>query len=133
MGPPHPQFPGLQGGEVALLGAGRAAATPSSRTWGALGPILRSGRVRGLGRRQDLELNALGRLHLPGLPIIEIPLAGRGPDALGQGVGQPVRLVVPVPILWGDAVRVFLLVGRDPADKDPAKSLCRQGVLVPKL
>ena len=122
VGPPHPQFPGLQGGEVAFPGAGRAVATPSGRTWATLGRILRSGRVRGLGRRQDLELNALDRRHLPGPPIIELPLFGRGPYALGQGVGQLVRLIVSVPILWGDAVRVFVLMGRDPTDKDPAKS-----------
>ena len=132
VGTPHPQFPGFQGGEVAFPWAGRAVATPSSRTWATLGPILRPGRARGLGSRQDLELNALDRRHLPDPPIIELPLSGRGPNALGQGVGQLVRLVVSVPVLWGDAVRVFLLMGQDPTDKDPAKSLRRQGVLVSK-
>ena len=88
VGPPHPQLPGLQGGEVAFPGAGRAVATPSSRTWATLGPILRPGRVRSLGRRQNLELNALDRRHLPDPPIIELPLLGRGPNALGQGLAS---------------------------------------------
>ena len=126
---PDSQLPGLQGGEVAFPGAGRAVATPSGRTWATLGPILRPGLVRGLKRRQNPELNVLDRRHLPDPPIIELPLSGRGPNALGQGVGQPVHLVVSIPVLWGNAVRVLLLMGRDPADKDPAKPLRRQGVL----
>ena len=67
----------------------------------------------------------MDRRQLPGPPVVELPLAGRGPDAFGPGVGQPVRLVVPVPVLWGDAVGAFLFMGQGPAHVDLAKALRR--------
>ena len=59
------------------------------------------------------------------------PLAGRRPNELGVGVGQPVSVVIPRPVTRGDAVRPLLFMGGDPAHKYLPDALGLQRVPIP--
>ena len=94
---------------------GLAACACSATSWAlVLGP----GRVRRLCGRKDPELNALDHLQLLGPMVILLSLAGRRPDELSVGVGQPISVFVPRPVPWGYAVSSFFFMGGDPAHKD---------------
>ena len=78
---PHLQFSAFQGREVALSGASRGSVPAAGHAGAARGLVLRPSGVGRPGGREDLELDALGSTQLLGPPVIEPPLARRGPNA----------------------------------------------------
>ena len=84
---PHPQLSTLQVREVAFPGAGRGPVPVACRAGAARASVLRPEGVGRLGGREDLKLDALDCTQPLGPPVIELPLACRGPNALGPGIG----------------------------------------------
>ena len=98
---------------MAFPGASRGPVPASGRAGAVKGLVLCLGGIGRLGSRGDLELDALDCTQLLGPPVIELPLARRGPNALGLGIGQPVRMVIPGPVTRGTPPvdRAFLYLG----------------------
>ena len=61
--------------------------------------VPRLGGVGRLGGGEDLKLDALDCTQLLGPPVIDLPLACRGPNVLGPGIGQFVRVVISCPVI----------------------------------
>ena len=129
---PHPQLSAIQNREAP---ASRGSVPAASHAGAARALVPRLGEVGRLGGRENFELDALDGTQLLGPPVIELPLARRGPNALGLGIGQSGRVVIPGPVTRGNAVRPLLLVGWDPPHAHSANASCGQGVPIsgPKL